>query len=266
MGSGTGALKGAAGGAATGTAILPGWGTAIGAGVGGLLGYFGGDDGEDQKKQLDQYRLQILGRGIPQAGPASQAGFSDFRENQQNLVQRLQALSEGRGPSAAGDMLRQATDTNLANQSSISQSGRGNAALANIVAANNAQNFGQVASGQAAVARTNEQLGAFDRLGGAINQGRMSDEQTYQFNAQQQNFRDQANLEAKLRAMGLSDESILKIMSQINQVNQQPTMGDQLLAGGAGALGQGAANYAQSKPTGGGVSAGPNGLINPYQQ
>lgn len=35
-----GAFGGAASGAATGTAILPGWGTAIGAGLGGLGGYF----------------------------------------------------------------------------------------------------------------------------------------------------------------------------------------------------------------------------------
>lgn len=37
----TGAVSGAAGGAATGTMILPGWGTAIGAGIGGIAGYFG---------------------------------------------------------------------------------------------------------------------------------------------------------------------------------------------------------------------------------
>ena len=38
---GAGALQGALGGAAAGTAILPGWGTLIGAIVGGLAGYFG---------------------------------------------------------------------------------------------------------------------------------------------------------------------------------------------------------------------------------
>lgn len=34
-----GVLGGAASGAATGTAIMPGWGTAVGAGIGGLMGY-----------------------------------------------------------------------------------------------------------------------------------------------------------------------------------------------------------------------------------
>lgn len=40
MGAGGGAAAGAASGAAAGSAV-PGWGTAIGAGIGGLLGYFG---------------------------------------------------------------------------------------------------------------------------------------------------------------------------------------------------------------------------------
>jgi len=259
-----GGIKGAAGGAAIGSTFGP-IGTAVGGGL-GLLGGLFGDQNDEQKRQLELYRQQLLNRQAPQAGAASQAGLSDFRGNQQNLISRLEALSRGEGPSAAGEMLKQATDSNLAQQSSIAQSGRGNAALANIVAANNAQNFGQAAAGQAAAARTNEQLGAFNQLGGAVQQGRQGDEQTSQFNALQQNYRDQANLEAKLRTMGLNDEAILRIMGQLNQVNQQPTMGDQLLAGGGGALGMLAAN--RGKPqgmSGGGVSAGPNGLINPYQ-
>jgi hypothetical protein len=40
-------MQGAASGAATGTAICPGWGTAIGAVVGGLAGYFGASEGDD---------------------------------------------------------------------------------------------------------------------------------------------------------------------------------------------------------------------------
>jgi len=43
----SGAMAGAAGGAALGSQIMPGWGTAIGAVVGGIAGYFGGPD---QKK------------------------------------------------------------------------------------------------------------------------------------------------------------------------------------------------------------------------
>jgi hypothetical protein len=52
--AGTGALAGAS----AGSAIMPGWGTAIGAGVGGLAGLFGGDD-EDPEKDAGNYLDQI---------------------------------------------------------------------------------------------------------------------------------------------------------------------------------------------------------------
>lgn len=43
--------QGAVQGAAAGTAIMPGWGTAIGAGVGGLMGYMGAADQESKAKK-----------------------------------------------------------------------------------------------------------------------------------------------------------------------------------------------------------------------
>jgi hypothetical protein len=46
---GQGAASGAATGASIGTSILPGWGTAIGAVIGGAAGYFGASDGGDLK-------------------------------------------------------------------------------------------------------------------------------------------------------------------------------------------------------------------------
>lgn len=46
---GQSALAGAGKGASIGTAILPGWGTAIGAAAGGLIGLFGGGKSEEQK-------------------------------------------------------------------------------------------------------------------------------------------------------------------------------------------------------------------------
>ena len=63
---GGGAAKvggGAAAGAATGSAILPGWGTAIGAGVGALAGLYGAyrsQDTADQnyKDQVQQWEAQ----------------------------------------------------------------------------------------------------------------------------------------------------------------------------------------------------------------
>ena len=237
-------VKGAAGGAMTGAAlgsIVPGIGTGIGAvagGIGGgLLGMLGGGRDEEQRKQLEEYRKMVMGREAPQLGPAATSATSDFRGNQQALVGRLEAIANGTAPSLAAEQLKAATDRNMAQQQSIAQSGRGNATLANIVAANNASNFGQQAAQQAVAGRLAEQQIGIQQLSGTLQGARGQDEQGSQFNAQQENFARQANLEAKLRQMGLNDAAIMSIMQQIGGVNNKPTLGDQILAGGGGALG-----------------------------
>lgn len=237
-------LKGAAGGAMTGAAIgsvVPGVGTAIGAGIGalggGLLGAFGGGEDDEQKRLLEEYRKQIMGRQAPQLGPASLASTSGFRTNQQNLIGRLEAMAGGQGPSLVAEQARQNMDRNQAAASSVAQSGRGNPTLANLVAANNVGNFNQASAGQAAVGRVAEQQMALGQLGGAVQAGRGADDEQSRFNALQQNYNAQSNLEAKLRTMGLNDQAILAVMGQVNQINQAPTTGDALLAGGAGSLG-----------------------------
>jgi len=244
MGKGGDTAKGAAGGAATGAAIGGPWGAAIGGVAGGLLGYFGSGDNDQNKQLAEEYRKQVAAREAPQINPSQvgQAATSGFRANQQGLINRLEAMSAGRGPSVAGEQLKMATDRNTATQQSIAQSGRGNATLANIVAANNSNNFGQGAAQQAALARISEQQMALGQLGQATSSARGMDEQTAQFNAQQTNFANQANLEAKLRTMGLNDAAILNVMNQVNGMNLQPSMGDQILAGGVGALGTWAGN------------------------
>ena len=97
------------------------------------------------------------GRTAPQAGPAAMGQTSDFRGNQQDLISRLEALSKGQGPSLAAEQLRQATDRNMGQQASIAQSGRGNAALAGLTAANQGAQLGQQAASDSAVARIAEQ-------------------------------------------------------------------------------------------------------------
>ncbi len=231
-------------------------GAIAGGPIGSLVGFWHDDKKDAQEKMLADYRKQILSRGAPQLGPANQATTSDFRTNQQYLIGRLEALANGQGPSLATAQLEQANDRNMAQQQSIAQSGRGNPTLANIVAANNANNFGQQAAQQASVARVAEQLGALQQLGGVTQGARAQDEQGSQFNAQQQNFAAQANLEAKLRAMGLNDQAIMNIFGQQSMLNQQPTAGDQLLAGATGALGMAAGNYGQANAGRG----GPKGL------
>ena len=176
------------------------------------------------------------GRAAPQAGPAANAQTSGFRSNQEDLINRLDALSRGQGPSLAAEQLRQATDRNMKQQSSIAQTGRGNAGLAGIQASNMSGQLGQQAASDSAVARIAEQQMALGQLGGAINQGRTSDQDLSQFNALQTNFRDQFNIEAQLRARGMDDEQIRAIMQMKQGQANKPTFGEQLFAGGAGAL------------------------------
>lgn len=260
-----GGAKGAAGGAMTGASIgsVAGpYGAAVGGVIGGigggLAGLFGGGGDDENQKRLEEYRRQIAARGELQLGPAEQASTSDFRGNQQGLIQRLEALSSGQGPSLATEQLRQATDRNMSQQASIAQSGAGNATLANLVAANNSQKLGQDAAQQAAIARIVEQQAAQQQLASVVQGARGQDEISSQFNAQQKNFAAQANLEAKLKLMGLNDAAILQIMAQ-QGAPRPPGMGDQILAGGIGTLGMlasqrmqsGANKAAQPQPGGG---------------
>lgn len=233
----SGAGQGAAGGAAMGATVGGPYGAAIGGVAGGLLGMFGSDDGDQNKQALEEYRKMVMSRGAPQMGDAATAAGSSFRANQQSMIDRLDALASGRGPSIASAQLNEATDRNIAAQQSFAQSGRGNAGYANMVASNNMQSLGQNTAQQAVGARLQEQQMANQLLGGTINQARTSDEQLSQFNAQQQNYSAEANLAAKLKTMGLNDDAILNALGQYRQASQMPGLGSQIMAGGSGALG-----------------------------
>jgi len=250
-------LKGAGGGALAGGSVggLPG--AIIGGGL-GLLGGFGGESENDkrQREMLMQYYNQVGGRAAPQAGAAAQSGYSGFRSNQAALISRLEAMANGQGPSLAKQQFEQATDRNMRGQQAMAASGRGGP-LAQLTAVNNMASLGANAAQGSALARTNEQMQAIGQLGGVINQGRGADENTNMFNAGQQNNTSLANLDARLRAMGMNDQARLQILQQLGGQNtrqsQTPGLGDQILAGGAGMFAQGATQSAQGR-----VGSGPN--------
>lgn len=244
-------LKGGAGGALAGSTFGP-IGTGIGAGVGLLSGFFGGGNQEQQDLLMQEYQRQ-RGMVSPQAGPAAQSAYSGFRGNQQGLVSRLEAMANGQGPSLAKQQFQQATDRNVRSQQALAASGRGGP-LAQLTAANNTAMLGANAAQGSALARTNEQMQAIGQLGGVIAQGRGADEQTNMFNAGEQNQLAVANLQARLKAMGMQDDQILGILSQMGGTRNQPGLGDQVLAGGAGMFAQGATMNAQSRASGNGMS------------
>lgn len=206
----------------------------VGAGLASNI--INGNPMDDVNKRIQEYMRQVQGRQAPQIGAAAQSGESGFRSDQRELVGRLDALSRGQGPSLAREQMRDATSRNMATQASIAQSGRGNAALANMTAANASGQLGAQAAADTAQLRVQEQLGALQQLGGVIGQGRGQDQENSQFNALQTNYRDQANLEAQLKAMGLNDQAIAQMLGLQAQGAQRPTMGDQLMGGGAGLL------------------------------
>lgn len=266
-------LKGAGGGALAGASVGGPIGAVIGGGL-GLLGGFGGGESEAEAQQrkmlMDLYKT---GSGAaPQLGNAQYSAYSGFRQNQTGLVNRLEAMANGQGPSLARQMFEQATDRNMRAQQSMAASGRGGP-LAQLTAANNMAMLGANAAQGGAIARTNEQMQAIGQLGGVIAQGRGADENTNIFNAQSQNQFQLANLNARLQKMGLDTQTRLGILQQLGGQNAaqatRPQLGDQILAGGAGMYSMGASQNAamkaaqQAAASRGGVPAA-NQTMNPY--
>ncbi len=108
-------------------------------------------------------------------------------------------------------------------------------------AANNMARAGAQTTQDAGVARIAEQQMALNQLGLTLHGARGYDESMSKFNAGQLNNTGLANLDARLRAMGMNDAARLGILGQFgssasNEANR-PSAVEQLLAGGAGALG-----------------------------
>lgn len=238
--------QGAVGGAAVGTAILPGWGTAIGAGVGGLVGLFSGGGGpkydEVLRARLLELEQEYAQRAAPQ-GESASAANSQFRTNQANLISQLEGMGRGEGPSAAAIQMRNANDQAVAGQNSLAAGGiqRGaNAGAAMRGAANNAAGLTAQSNRDTGVIRAQEQLNAINQLGMTVHSARGADEATNKFNAGQQNQMTLANMEAIQRQYGLNSEAQLRALSQAGGAMYSPGgpgMGTQILAGGASALG-----------------------------
>lgn len=237
MGQTSNAIQGAAGGALTGAAVgsvIPGVGTAIGGVAGGLLGGLGGlfgNQGGIPGSEEEMRRLQALadmygGRTAPQMENSA------FRGNQQALVRMLEEQASGGGPSQAAAMLAAATERNSRAAASRAAGTTGpNAALAQFQAQNTIGNLGAQSAQDAAAARIAEMNAARNQLGLVLQGARGQDESV-----------GQNNLEAKLRQMGINDQAQLQaIMQKIGLLTGNasvPSMGEQLLAGGAGAFGQ----------------------------
>lgn len=255
-------IQGGIGGAMGGFSVGGPVGAAIGGGLGLLGGLFGGGGGDAYRNRLSDFEREVAGRQAPQAGPAAQAGYSDFRGNQAALISQLEALSQGRGPSLAAQQMREAMDRSTGAQASMAAGAAGRGMGAGAAYRNAANQAGAIQSQGArdtAMARTQEQLGALNQLGMSIYSARGADESMNRFNTAAQNQQMLSNLDAQLRAMGMNDAARLSaLQSAMNGAG--PGMGTSLLAGGAqafaGMMGMNAAG--QQAP--GGYGPSPYGM------
>jgi len=224
------AIKGGMGGAAAGAPIGPG-GALVGGGIGALLGGLGGlfgggnPEGQQQRDMLMALAQSAQSRGLP-----ANAAYSDFRGDQQDYLARVKALSEGKGPSMAREMTRNALMQSSSNQAAAAAGARGNPALAARQAANNMAGLSAQATQAGALAGAQEQLGALQQWGSGIYGARGQDEGMNRFNS-----------ELALRGLQQNDMTQIQALQaalQAGQVaGQQPTSGDYLMGAG-GALGQ----------------------------
>lgn len=238
------ATKGGAGGAMTGAAIgsvVPGIGTLAGAGVGalagGLLGgWGGGDPNQGYRDDMAAYGRNAGGRDAPQLGPAAQAAYSGFRGNQRDLVSMLEAQSRGQGPSLAGMQLQAGMEQAGRQSQSLAAGARGpSAGMAQFQAMNNMGMMGAQTNQQAAMARIQEQFNAQNLLGLTLHGARGQDEAMNQYNTDWKNRFSETNLKAKMDTTAQNDWAFINSMQGAGNMQRVPTMGDQLLAGGANA-------------------------------
>lgn len=238
MGIGEG-LQGAVGGGLAGAGIGGPFGGLIGAGLGFGMGMLGGNPQADYQRRLEQ---ELGGWNAPQMGRAAQGDMSSFRGNQRNLVTRLEALASGQGPSLAAAQLQAATDRNMKGQQAMAAGARGpNAAMAQFTAANNAGMLGAQAAQDATAARIAEQQMALQQLGLTLQGARGADEDMNRFNAGQRNEVGLANLQSR----GMSNQQRLQLLQMLGGGAQGPTMGEQLMAGGASLFSLGATQGGQ---------------------
>lgn len=235
-------IQGAGGGALAGSAFGGPLGALAGGVLGGLGGLFGGDQQAEDRKRMTDYYNELRKRGAPSIRGTATADYSQFRTNQSNLINNLEALSQGRGPSLAAEQFKRSTDRNVAQQQALALSGQGNATAAAMGAANNSAQLGAQAAQDAGLARVQEQLGALNQLGLTIHGARGMDENTNQFNAGERNTTAGRNLQAQLE----QDRNRIALLQSMGG-NATPGLGSSILAGGAGLFNMAATNRAQNR-------------------
>lgn len=200
--------------------------------------------------QQFQDQLQAMGRmPAPQMGPAAQGQDSFFRQQQAQLINQLEAQAQGRGPSLAAQQLQAGQDrAQRQGQAQAAASMGPNAALAQFQAQSMAGQGAAQANQDAAMARMQEQYNAQSMLGQNLAGARGADEAMSQFNAGARNQQMDANLQAKLAAMGINRQAL----QGAGQLAAQPKNWEAMLSGLTGLAGQWSAQKGLAGMGGGG--------------
>lgn len=235
-------LQGGAGGAMTGGAIGGPWGAAIGGGLGLLGGLLGGGDDERDEYQtlLKDLASGYQNRQAPQMGAAQQAGASQLVANRGQFIAQLEAQARGEGPSAARQLMQQATDKGVRNATAMA-SGAGGRGVNAGAAMRNAMNTGSAMQMQNSqnmgVMRSQEQLNAMGQLGQNLQAGIGQDQQLGMWNAGQMNDQAALNAQLQMQMLGLNTNAQLQALGMAGGMSSSsPGLGTQLLAGGAAAV------------------------------
>lgn len=230
--------EGAAGGALAGATFGPAGaviGGLIGGGAGLLDGLFGGSQNDQDRAGLDDFIKRLQGLKAPQGGPARFADPSQYEGMRQGYLNQLQDWMNGKGPSAALAALKQGLATSQAGNVSMAgaAAARGGGANAYRNAADlNAMQQAQMTN-EAAIQRAQEQQAAAGMLGQNLTSAVGQTNQLSEFNAGEANNLNLANLQAAMQAFGITTNAQLQALLAKLQGDNQATLGDQLLAGGA---------------------------------
>lgn len=180
-------------------------------GSGGPLSTISGGLADAFKMNQDQQTMDargaLLAQGQRPFDPANVATVSHDNTSlgyQISLADRLNALAEGRGPSAAQLQMQDAMSRAASSQGSLARgaASRGvGAGAAFRQAANQTAALQSQAARDAGLMRVNEQLGANQLLGGVAQGMRQAGDENWRFNAAQQNLAALQNRGMNIQAL-----------------------------------------------------------------
>ena len=178
-----------------------------------LLGGLGKSTNPADYQQQYANQPQIMGAitpGMATQRTAPQANMSDpFRAGQLNQIGQLQGIASGQ-QKGAGELAAQRQTANaVAQQQAMARlRGRGGATATRRAAQDNIAGLGITGAGMAQRGAMQDQQFAHSALTGALGQGRGQDQAV-----------ELANLDAKLRQMGMDDQSRQFYLNQLTQMN-----------------------------------------------